>query len=178
MWLNTTIMVAFITQQSNRVWNNGSQLPVMMTCQISFSLVIYPVSGSTLLFKMTINAKIWPDKFYVILAWQCPLTSCDFKPCLKNLKNSTFSYLKLPPNPLLCCKVWANISYFLMSLSLTERRANLIASSKWSFLISGTGSSSSTSCYSQVKKKTWLRTGMPMTLKTDEWISEFIALQC
>ena len=61
------------------------------------------------------------------------------------------SYLKFPPNPLLCCRVWANISYFLMSLSLTERRANLMASSKWSFLISGTGSSSSTSCCNKGK---------------------------
>lgn len=55
-----------------------------------------------------------------------------------------WKYLKLP-KPRLCCSVWANISYLRMSLSLTERRANRIASSKWSFLISGTGSSSSTS---------------------------------
>lgn len=54
-------------------------------------------------------------------------------------------HLKLPPNPRLCCKVWANISYFLMSLSVTDRRANFMASSKWSRLISGTGSSMSSS---------------------------------
>lgn len=59
----------------------------------------------------------------------------------------TCMYLKLP-KPRLCCRVCANISYFRMSLSLTERRANRIASSKWSFLISGTGSKSS-SCTEQ-----------------------------
>lgn len=59
-------------------------------------------------------------------------------------------YLKLP-KPRLCCSVWANISYLRMSLSLTERRANRIASSKWSFLISGTGSSSSTSYEKKTK---------------------------
>jgi hypothetical protein len=52
----------------------------------------------------------------------------------------TVTYLKLPPNPLLCCRVWANISYFLMSLSLTDLRANFMASSKWALVISGTGS--------------------------------------
>lgn len=55
------------------------------------------------------------------------------------------TYRKFPPNPLLCCSVWANISYFLMSLSLTDRRANFIDSSKCALVISGTGSKSSTS---------------------------------
>ena len=64
--------------------------------------------------------------------------SCKYNPSNNKM------YLKLP-KPRLCCSVWANISYLRMSLSLTERRANRIASSKWSFLISGTGSSSSTS---------------------------------
>ena len=59
------------------------------------------------------------------------------------LKEST--YLKFPPNPRLCWRVCANISYLRMSLSLTDLRANFMASSKWSRLISGTGSSSSTS---------------------------------
>lgn len=52
---------------------------------------------------------------------------------------SVKSNLKFP-KPRLCCRVWANISYLRMSLSLTERRANLMASSKWSLRISGTGS--------------------------------------
>lgn len=55
---------------------------------------------------------------------------------------SVKSNLKFP-KPRLCCRVWANISYLRMSLSLTERRANLMASSKWSRRISGTGSKSS-----------------------------------
>jgi len=55
----------------------------------------------------------------------------------------TASYLKLVPKPLDCCRVWANISYFRISLSDTDLRANLIASSKWARVISGTGSSSS-----------------------------------
>lgn len=46
---------------------------------------------------------------------------------LKELKDS---YLKLVPNPRDCCSVCANISYLRISLSDTERRAYLIASSK------------------------------------------------
>ena len=72
------------------------------------------------------------------------------------------SYLKLLPNPLACCRVWENISYFLMSLSDTDLEteadkyhhntnkatmshllANFMASSKCLLVISGTGSSSS-----------------------------------
>lgn len=51
--------------------------------------------------------------------------------------------LKFPPKPRLCCNVCENMSYFLMSLSLTERLANFIASSKCPRVISGTRSSSS-----------------------------------
>ena len=54
--------------------------------------------------------------------------------------------LKLPPKPLLCCRVWAKSSYFLMSASVTERRANFIDSSKCARVISGTKSSSSSIC--------------------------------
>lgn len=81
-----------------------------------------------------------------------------------------FLYLKFPPNPLLCWRVCANISYFLMSLSLTERRANLIASSKWSFLISGTGSSSSTSYKSKFQKhqQVWCRVFIEVNLSISE----------
>ena len=45
--------------------------------------------------------------------------------------------LKDCPNPRAVCNFCANISYFLMSLSVTERRANLMASSKCSLRISG-----------------------------------------
>lgn len=62
----------------------------------------------------------------------------------RQVRLSHEDYLKLP-KPRLCCKVCANISYLRMSLSLTERRAKRMASSKWSRRISGTGSSSSTS---------------------------------
>ena len=51
--------------------------------------------------------------------------------------------LNCEPNPRDCCSVCENISYLRMSLSLTERRANFIASSKCAFVISGTGSGES-----------------------------------
>ena len=47
------------------------------------------------------------------------------------------------PKPLLCCKVWENISYFLTSLSDTDLRAYFIASWKWSLVTSGEASSCS-----------------------------------
>lgn len=53
------------------------------------------------------------------------------------------SYRKFAPKLRLCCRVCANISYFLMSLSVTLRLANFIASSKWSRRTSGTESRSS-----------------------------------
>lgn len=52
------------------------------------------------------------------------------------------AYRKLP-KPRACCNVWAKTSYLRMSASETDRRANFIASSKWSRRMSGTGSKSS-----------------------------------
>ena len=99
---------------------------------------------------------LWPESFRVFLScanygfcfWDLTgITHLNTKGkmilIVLILKEST--YLKFPPNPRLCWRVCANISYLRMSLSLTDLRANFMASSKWSRLISGTGSSSSTS---------------------------------
>jgi len=69
-------------------------------------------------YSTTYNCSIWQQED------RCVLVTC----------------LKLEPIPRLCCRVCANISYLRMSLSVTDRRANFIASSKWPRLISGTGS--------------------------------------
>ena len=53
------------------------------------------------------------------------------------------THLKFCPKPRAVCSFWANISYFLISLSVTERLANFMASSKWILVISGVDSSSS-----------------------------------
>ena len=52
---------------------------------------------------------------------------------------------KFVPKPRNYCNVWANTSYLRMSLSLNDRLANFIVSSKWFRRISGTRSNSSVS---------------------------------
>lgn len=87
------------------------------------------------------------------------------------------THLKLLPKPRLCCRVWANISYFLMSLSLTERRANFIASSKWDRTISGTGSSSSISWKTKEYTKSQLNvTVNPLSVCKSFWGAGSITL--
>ena len=59
-----------------------------------------------------------------------PLDSAFIQHKINDSEKVMYVYLKFPPKPLLCCNVCANISYLRMSLSLTDRRANFIASSK------------------------------------------------
>ena len=80
--------------------------------------------------------------------YQIPLNSLHFY--LSTITRSTNRWIKWtnlkPPNPRLCCNDWANISYLRISFSVTDLRANFMASSKWTLVSSGTGSYSSISC--------------------------------
>ena len=78
----------------------------------------------------------------LLLAGLATFTEARYKQGEEICTDSNSAYLKDWPKPRAVCSFCANISYFLMSLSVTERRANFMASSKCPLLISGTWSSS------------------------------------